>query len=219
MDKAMRIRVLIADDHDLFRAGLKEIFKLKTEIFCKDEASNGEQVLRLLRKDKYDLLLLDMTMAGLSGIELIKQVRILDANLPILVLSMHEVAQLAFHAIKAGANGYITKGSKPEKLFDAIRKVAGGGKYMDPHLSEELAFSNALAQQAMPHHLLSGREFEIFRLLAEGKSNHDISGLLLISEKTVSTYKSRILGKMDFNSVADIVRYAMQHHIIGEITP
>lgn len=219
MRSPMRVRVLIADDHALVREGLKEIFKLQSAIFCKGEAASGEQVLQLLRAEKYDLLLLDMTMEGLSGIELIRHVRNLDVKLPILVLSMHNVAQLAFHAIKAGANGYITKGCRPEKLFDAVWKVAGGGKYMDPHLSEELAFSNAFSQQSLPHNLLSSREFEIFQLLATGKSNHDISRLLFISEKTVSTYKSRILEKMGLTSVADIVRYAVQHKIIDQIVP
>jgi DNA-binding NarL/FixJ family response regulator len=211
----MTIQVLIADDHAIVREGLKQVIKLQSAIECAAEASSGEQVLRLLREREFDLLLLDMTMAGVSGVELIKQVRSLRPCLPILILSMHDVPQLALHAIKAGANGYITKGSEPEKIFDAIAKVAQGGRYIDPHLSEELTFDSASSGRDAPHQRLSSREFEIFRLLAEGKGNQEIARSLLISEKTVSTYKSRLMEKMQLNSVAELVRYAVENHILG----
>ena len=209
----MSIRVLVADDHAIVREGLKQIIKLQSAIQCAAEASNGEQVLKLLREQDFDLLLLDMTMDGLSGVDLIKHVRSLRPRLPILILSMHDVAQLALHAINAGANGYITKGSEPEKIFDAIARVAQGGRYIDPHLSEELTFDNA-ARRESPHKLLSAREFEIFRHIALGRSNQDIARALFISEKTVSTYKYRILEKMRLGSVAELVRYAMENKIV-----
>jgi DNA-binding NarL/FixJ family response regulator len=207
------IRVLIADDHAIVREGLKQIIKLQSAIECAAEASCGEQVLRLLREQDFDLLLLDMTMQGLSGVELIRQVRSLRPALPILILSMHDVAQLALHAIKAGANGYITKGSEPEKIFDAIGRVARGGRYIDPHLSEELTFESAAERPDAPHTLLSLREFEVFRLLAAGHGNQEIAHLLAISEKTVSTYKTRILDKMGMRGVAELVRYAVERDL------
>jgi len=211
----MKIRLLIADDHSIVRGGLKQIFKLQSNIEVTGEAGNGEQVLQLVREKDFDLLLLDMTMDGLSGVDLIRRVKNLKAALPILVLSMHNVSQLAFHAIKAGANGYITKGSEPENLLAAIHKVAGGGRYIDPMLTEELAFNSTLSKDDRPpHNLLSGRELEVFRLLATGKHNNDISQQLFISDKTVSTYKTRIMEKMKFANMTDLVRYAVEHNII-----
>jgi DNA-binding NarL/FixJ family response regulator len=122
---------------------------------------------------------------------------------------------LAFHAIRAGANGYITKGSEPENLLDAIHKVAGGGRYIDPGLTEELAFNTAFPEQSLPHNLLSSREFEVFRLLVIGKHINEISQQLFISNKTVSTHKTRIMEKMKLSNTADLVRYAVQHEITG----
>ena len=211
----MAIRVLIADDHKIIREGLKHMMKLQSEVQCAAEASSGEEVLKALAHDAFDLLLMDMTMDGLSGVELVKQVRAMHPKLPILVLSMHNVAQLAFHALRAGANGYITKDSDPEKLFGAIRKVASGGKYVDPQLSEEMVLDNVFGRGESPHKLLSGREFEIFSLLARGKSNREIAQSLFISEKTVSTYKARIMEKMQLSSVADLVRYALDNKILS----
>lgn len=209
----MTIRVLIADDHAIVREGLKQVIRLQSTIECAAEAGSGEEVLRLLREQAFDLLLLDMSMGELSGVALIKQVRALRPELPILILSMHDVPQLALHAIKAGANGYITKGSEPEKIFDAITRVAGGGRYMDAHLSEELTFANVATRGGAPHLGLSGREFEVYRLLANGRGNQYIAHALSISEKTVSTYKTRLLDKMGAGSVADLVRYAVEHRL------
>jgi two-component system, NarL family, uhpT operon response regulator UhpA len=210
----MKIRLLIADDHSIVREGLKQIFKLQPDIEVAGEAGNGDQVLQKVREGNIDLLLLDMTMEGLSGVELIRRIKNLKSSLPILVLSMHNVPQLVFHALRAGANGYITKGSEPELLMAAIHKVAAGGKYIDPGLAEELAFANTIAEGELPHNALSSREFEVFRLLAMGKHNNDISQQLFISDKTVSTYKTRIMEKMKLSNMADLVRYAVEHNII-----
>lgn len=210
----MTVRVLIADDHKIVREGLKHMMKFQSEVQCVAEATSGQEVLKALADSEFDLLLLDMTMGGLSGVQLVKQIRAMRPHLPILVLSMHNVAQLAFHALRAGANGYITKDSDPEKLFAAMKKVAGGGKYVDPHLSEEMLFDNFFPRGELPHQQLSAREFEIFRLLAQGKSNREIAQILFISEKTVSTYKARLLEKMQLSSVADLVRYALDNKIL-----
>lgn len=210
----MKIRLLIADDHSIVREGLKQIFRLQSDIDVAGEASNGDQVLQKVRAEDFDLLLLDMTMDGLSGVDMIRRVKNLKATLPILVLSMHNVSQLAFHAIRAGANGYITKGSEPEILLAAIHKVAAGGRYIDSILTEELAFSSTFPEDVLPHKLLSSREFEVFRMLAIGRHNNDISQQLFISDKTVSTYKTRIMEKMKLSNMADLVRYAVEHNII-----
>lgn len=211
----MKIRLLLADDHSIVREGLKQIFRLQSGIDVVGEASNGDQVLQWVREGDFDLLLLDMTMDGISGVDLIRRVKNLKPTLPILVLSMHSVSQLAFHAIRAGANGYITKGSEPENLLAAIHKVAGGGRYIDPSLTEELVFNTAFPEQSLPHNLLSSREFEVFRLLVIGKHINEISQQLFISNKTVSTHKTRIMEKMKLSNTADLVRYAVQHEITG----
>jgi DNA-binding NarL/FixJ family response regulator len=210
----MIVRILIADDHKIVREGLKHMMKFQSELQCLAEAASGEEVLKELAHNEFDLLLLDMTMEGLSGPQLVKQIRALHPSLPILVLSMHNVTQLAIHAIRAGANGYITKDSDPEKLFAAIKKVANGGKYLDPHLAEEM-LDNFSRRDDLPHQQLSGREFEIFRLLANGKSNQEIAQILFISVKTVSTHKARVLEKMQLSSVTDLVRYALENKILG----
>ncbi len=208
------IRILLADDHAILRKGLKQLFSLEADLEVASEASNGAEVLQTLREHEFDLVLLDMSMEGISGAELIKSVKALKPALPILVLSMHKVMQVATLAIKAGADGYITKDSEPEILLAAIRKVAGGGKYLSPVISEELAYSTVFPDRALPHGQLSGREFEVFRLLVAGMSSNDVAEKLLISNKTVSTYKTRILEKMNLNSVADMVRYAVQHDLV-----
>lgn len=208
------IRLLIADDHAIVREGLKKIFALSLDIELAAEAVDGAGVIQHLRSaTDFDLLLLDMTMPGVDGIGLIGHIKACRAALPILVLSMHNESQIAFYAIKAGAAGYITKDSDPEILLEAIRKVAGGGRYIDPILAERLAFDAALPAQRAPHALLSDREFEVFRLLVAGKRVHEIAGLLAISNKTVSTHKLHLMRKMKVSNSADLVYYAIQHNL------
>jgi DNA-binding NarL/FixJ family response regulator len=202
------IRILLADDHAILRKGLKQLFELTDDLKVTCEASNGAEVLHLLQMHEFDLLLLDMAMEGLSGAELIGQVSAMKPALPILVLSMHKIPQLAVLALKAGADGYITKDSDPEMLLYGIRKVAAGGKYISQILSEEIAFSTSFPDRAMQHGKLSSREYEVFRLLASGLSNNEIAEQLIISNKTVSTYKTRIMEKMNFQNMAALIRYA-----------
>ena len=205
------IRLLVADDHAILRNGLKQLFGLEADIAVAGEAANGSEVLRLIGEHEFDLLLLDMTMDGENGTELIKHIKATKPALPILVLSMHKVSQVALLALKAGAEGYITKDSETESLLAAIRKVAGGGKYIDPVLAEEIAYNSSFPEQVQPHAHLSGREFEVFRLLIDGRHINEIAQQLSLSNKTVSTYKARIMEKMDIHNVPDLVRYAVQH--------
>ena len=207
------IRLLIADDHAIMRGGLKQIIALASDIRIDCEATDGAEVLQHVRNGNFDVLLLDMSMPGISGAELIGRVKAIRKTLPILVLSMHNEPQVASRAFKAGASGYITKDSEPERLMDAIRKVADGLRYIDPLLAGKMAFDITFPERP-PHALLSDRELEVMRLQASGRSINEIAGQLAISNKTVSTHKMRLMEKMDFSSTADIVKYAMKHNLL-----
>ena len=209
------IRLVIADDHAIVRGGLKQIFALIPDFEVVGEATNGNEVLACLRQPPFDLLLLDMNMPGISGAELITRVKAHQADLPILVLSMHNEPQVAARALKAGANGYITKDCEPEILMAAIRKVASRGKYIDPDLAEKMVFDASSSAGKPLHSLLSGRELEVFRLLTTGQGVNDIATELAISNKTVSTHKVRLMEKMNLSSMAELMRYAMQHSLLG----
>lgn len=208
------IRVLIADDHAIVREGLKQLFALDKDFAVAGEAVNGGQVLEVLREGGVDLILLDMTMPGISGANLISRIRLHNEYPPILVLSMHNEPQIARRAITAGAAGYLTKDSGPEMLRMAMRKVASGGRFIDPELAESLVFDAGLSGQRLPHELLSDREFHILRLFVRGRSINDIAEELSISNKTVSTHKTRLMQKMSFNNNAELVRYAVAHGLI-----
>lgn len=209
------IRLVIADDHAIVRSGLKQIFALVPDFEVVSEAINGAEVLESLRREPFDLLLLDLNMAGISGADLIIRVKEQRPDLPILVLSMHNDPQLAARMLKAGADGYITKDCNPDILMLAIRKVAANGKYIAPELAEKMVFNATSTAQRLPHSLLSDRELEVFRLLIAGKGVNEIAAQLAISNKTVSTHKVRLMEKMNLSSMADLVRYAMEHHIQG----
>jgi DNA-binding NarL/FixJ family response regulator len=206
-------RVLIADDHALVRDGLKRILEGNDDLTVAGEAANGHEVLQALTAIQFDVLLLDLSMPGRSGIDLIKLVKERTPKLPVLVLTMHEEEQYAVRAIRAGASGYLTKDSAATQLVTAIRKVAGGGLFINAAVAEQLALNIMTASSELSHTLLSDREFEIFHLLVAGKSITDIGRQLCLSVKTVSTHKSRILQKMRLNSIADLTRYAIEHHI------
>lgn len=208
------IRLLIADDHAIVRGGLKQIFALVPDFEVVGEAVNGAEVLDCLRQQEFDLLLLDINMPGVSGADLIVRVKAQRAALPILVLSMHNETQVAVRVLKAGANGYITKDSEPDILLAAIRKVAAGGKYIVPELAEKMVFDVATPGEAPPHALLSNRELEVFRLLTTGKGVNDIAAELCISNKTVSTHKVHLMEKLNLSSMAELMRYAMQHGLL-----
>ena len=201
--------VLIADDHALVRDGLKQLFSTMGDICAMGEAMNGAEVLEMLRHGKgFDLLLLDLIMPGVSGANLIGRVRDQHKSLPILVLSMHNEWQVAKRALQAGASGFISKGSPQETLIAAIRKVAAGGRFIEPLLAEQMAFEKTAAGDEVPHDRLSGRELCILKLIARGKTVNEIAEQLSISNKTVSTHKVRMMQKMNFQSNAQLVRYA-----------
>ncbi len=206
------IRVILADDHQIVRQGLRQILALASDVVVVGEAANGQDVLSLIEEIECDVLLLDMTMPGLSGVELIKRIKQSERSPSILVLSMHNEGQLVTRALKAGAVGYITKDSDPEMLVSALRKVAKGGKYIDPVLVDEMVFEIGLDGRA-PHERLSDREFQIFQLLVGGKSVTGIADSLSLSSKTISTHKLRLMQKMQMNSIAELTRYAIEHDL------
>jgi len=208
------IQVLLADDHAIVRSGLKQLLMLSEDISVTAEATHGAQVMELLRADTFDLILLDMAMPGISGIDLIARIRVHDLNLPILVLSMSNEVQVVRRTLRAGANGYLTKDSEPEVLLTAIRKTAAGNRFIDPLLVEEMVFEPDAANTRPAHEQLSNREFHILSLLARGKTVNDIALELAISNKTVSTHKARLMQKMNFRSNAELVRYGVTHGLV-----
>ena len=203
------IRVLIADDHEIVRDGLKRILGATGDIEVAGEAAGGDEALSLARANDYDIALIDMSMPGLSGIDLVKRLRAEKPKLKLLVLSMHGEHQYAARALKAGAQGYLTKDAASEQLLGAIRKVAAGGV----HISEAAAAS-IVSQQRAPHEALSDREFEVMRLLVEGLGPTEIGERLHLSVKTVSTHKTRLLEKLKLGSTAELVRYAMENKLL-----
>ncbi|MCZ8253297.1 MAG: response regulator transcription factor [Hylemonella sp.] len=209
------IRLMIADDHAIVRSGLRQLLSLAPDISVASEAVDGAQVLEGLRRELPDLLLLDINMPGLSGPDLIVRIKSHWPALPILVLSMHNEGQVAARVLKAGASGYVTKDSEMEVLLGAIRRVASGGKFIVPELAEKLVFDISLGSDQQPHQALSDRELEVFRLLVAGQGVNDIAEQLCISNKTVSTHKTRLMEKLNISSTAELVRYAMQHGLLN----
>jgi len=208
------IRVLLADDHAIVREGLRRILSAAEGIAVGGEASNGFDVLAKVKDEVWDLLLLDLSMPGKGGMDLIKQVKAEKPDLPILVLSMHDEAQYAVRALKAGASGYLNKVSAGEALIAAVRKVAGGGVYVSQATAEALARSVMPANQAQPGAALSDREFQVLGLLAAGNTVSAIAQELHLSVKTVSTHKTRVMEKLELRSHTDLVRYAMASGLI-----
>lgn len=208
------IRLLIADDHAILRDGIKQLVSGTSDIKVVAEAANGEEIRDCLGKNAFDLILLDLSMPGIDGVELISQLKSHWPGLPILVFSGHIEIGVAVVAIKAGASGYVTKDSSPATLLHAIRKVAGGGKCMDPEIAEQVVFSMLNPQQSLPHMRLSRRELEIFLLLAKGNSVNAIAEHLSISNKTVSSHKTHLMEKMNLSSNANLVHYALEHRLI-----
>jgi DNA-binding NarL/FixJ family response regulator len=179
------------------------------------EAVDGTEVLELLQRGvHFDLLLLDLTMPGISGVNLITRIQAINKSLPILVLSMHNELQVVKRVIQAGATGFITKGSTQETLIAAIRKVASGGRFVDPALSEQVMFEKQVPREEVPHERLSPRELDILKQIARGKTVNDIAEMFFISNKTVSTHKARLMEKLNHQSIAELVRYAADHKLV-----
>jgi len=209
------IRLVIADDHAIVREGLKRIVAEAPALQIEAEASDGNEVVRLVRERDFDVLVLDLSMPGRSGMELIKLVKSEKPKLRVLVLSMHQETQYAVRAIKSGASGYLTKESAPELLVQAIQKIASGGAYISAEVAEQLALGAMPGSDKPPHETLSDREFEVFRLLVAGSSVTEIATGLKLSVKTVSTHKSNLMSKLGVSNQSDLVRYAMRHGLSG----
>ena len=212
----MTIKVLIADDHTLVRDGLRHILGNAKGFEVAGEAYDAATTLTLARSSDADVLVLDLSMPGRSGIELLRQIREERPALRILVLTMHAEQQYATRAFKAGASGYLTKESASEELVAAVSKVAAGGAYVSLAMAERFAQSLSEPADALPHQRLSNREFEVFRRLCAGESITDIGEALCLSAKTVSTYKARILEKMQLPHEAALVRYAVRHKLFDD---
>jgi two-component system invasion response regulator UvrY len=208
------IRVLIADDHAVVRQGLKQILGDTPEMVVAGEATTGQEVLDRVRAEAWDVVVLDISMPDRSGLDILKQLRSERPKLPVLVLSMHSEDQYAMRVLKAGASGYLTKDSAPDELVKAVRKVVSGGRYVSAFLAEKLAFEIGTDSNRLPHETLSDREFQVLRGIAAGKSVTEIAAELYLSPKTVSTYRARLLQKMNLTTNAELIHYAIQNHLI-----
>ena len=207
-------RIVVADDHTIVREGLKQILAGQPDFEVVAEASDGHEVMKRVRELEFDVLLLDMSMPGKSGVELIKQVKAEKPRLRVLVLTMHEEHQYAVRAIRAGASGYLTKEGASSQLVTALRKVAAGGAYISAEVAEQLALNAMPDSQGPLHGTLSDREFQVFRMIAEGKSVSEIAERLNLSVKTVSTHKSNVLQKMNMSTTGELIRYALENNLV-----
>lgn len=210
----LKVNILIVDDHAVVREGLKYILSKADDLCVICEAGNAPDGMALRRKHPCDLVLLDLSLPGKSGVELLKMLRDEFPRVRVLILSTYPEDQYAVRVLNQGASGYLTKESAPEQMVTAIRKVAGGGKYISPAMAERLVDEIATDAHHAPHELLSDREFEVFKLIAKGKSLTDIARGMHVSIKTISTHRARILDKTRFKANADFTRYALQHGLI-----
>lgn len=208
------IKILIADDHAIVRRGLKQILTETADMVVAGEAQNGQELLEKMRSDQWDVVVLDISMPGRGGLDILKQLKSERPKLPVLMLTIHPEDQYAVRVLRAGASGYLTKESAPDHLVEAIRKVARGGKYISPHLAERLAFSLESISERPLHEALSDREFQVLRLIASGKTVKEIGEELSLSVKTISTYRTRILEKMKMKNNAEMTHYAIHQKLL-----
>jgi two-component system invasion response regulator UvrY len=208
------INILIADDHAVVRKGLRQILTETPDLRVADEAVDGEDVLEKVKRNSYDVIVLDISMPGMSGLDALKRLNVEHPDLPVLVLSIYSEDQYALRVLKAGASGYLTKESAPGELVSAIRKVAKGGKYVSAYLAEKLAFGLSAPANANPHENLSDREMQVLCMIASGKTISEIAQDISLSVKTVSTYRRRILTKMKLKNNAELTHYAIRNNLI-----
>lgn len=208
------IKVLIADDHALFRDGLRRIFSETEDIEVVAEAVDGKDILKKAREYEWDIILLDINLPDINGLDILKRILSVNTAARILVLSMYPEEEYAIRAIRSGASGYLTKDSPTDQLINVIRRLARGGKYVNPELAEKLLFNPVLDSAALTHTTFSDRELHVFKMIVSGESLTAIANKLSLSVKTVSTYRSRILEKMNMKNNAQLVRYAIQHRLV-----
>jgi DNA-binding NarL/FixJ family response regulator len=208
------MKILIADDHAVVRHGLRQILADDFKKAAFGEASTGQEALSKVWNEKWDVVVLDITMPGRGGLEVLKEIKKSKPKLPVLVLSMHPEDQFAVRVLKAGASGYMTKESAPQELVGAIRKVVGGGRHVSTSLAELMAAYISIDAQRSPHELLSNREFQVMRLIASGKTVSAIAKELSLSVRTVSTYRTRILEKTGMKTNAELTHYSIQNNLV-----
>jgi len=207
-------KILIADDHPIVRQGLKQILSEEFDPVTFGEAQNSQEVVDLVREKSWDIVVLDITMPGRGGLDVLKELKNQYPKLPVLVLSMHPEDQYAVRVLKAGASGYLTKGSVREELIKAIKKVLGGGKYVSPSLAEKMAFNLETKTEKPLHETLSDREYQVMILIASGKTVSEIAEELSLSVKTIDTYRTRILEKMKMKTNAELTHYAIKQGLV-----
>ncbi len=207
-------KVLIADDHAVVRQGLRQILTDVPELNVVGEADNGQTVLNLMRAEPWDVLVLDLSMPGLGGLDILKDLLRERPDTRVLVLSMHPEDQYAVRLLKAGAAGYLTKETAPDELVAAVRKVLTGGRYISPALAEKLAFDVGRDDDRPRHEKLSDREFQVMRQLAAGMTVQQIAAELMLSPKTISTYRARVLEKLQLKTNAELIYYAIHNRLV-----
>lgn len=207
------IKVLIADDHAVVRNGLKQIIQERAGLQVAGEASNGQEVLEMIRAERWDVLVLDLSMPVRGGLEVLHDVKQIAPGLPVLILSMYPESQYGIRALRAGAAGYMNKECALDELVSAIQKVVAGGKYVGASLAERLAFELSGSLNKEPHELLSDREYDVMCMIGAGKSPEQIARELSLSIKTISTYRARVLQKLNLNKNAELIRYVLEHNL------
>lgn len=208
------IKIFIADDHAIVRKGLKQIISETPDMIVSEEADNGLEALDKISENNYDVILLDISMPGKNGLEILRLVRKKKPKLPVLMLSVHPEEQYAVRSLRAGASGYLTKESAPDELIAAIRKISKGGKFVNASLAEKLISELEIYVERPSHETLSDREYQVMCMSALGKTLKEIAQELSLSIQTVSTYRTRILEKMNMNSIAEVIRYAVKHGLV-----
>lgn len=210
------LKVLIADDHPVVRQGVKQILTEELQLKQFGEARNAREVLEKVSRNKWDILILDINLPDMNGLEILRQLKKVHPDIPVLVLTVFDEDQIAIRVLKAGASGFVTKETMPNELIAAVKKIHSGGKYVSPSLAEKLVFNIYIyAEDEKPvHHKLSNREYQVICLIAAGKSVKQIAEDLYLSIQTIRTYRTRILEKMEMNTDAELIHYAIQHGLI-----
>jgi DNA-binding NarL/FixJ family response regulator len=206
-------KILIADDHAVVREGLKQIIAKASDMTVIEEAATGQEALSKVAAHDFDVVVLDISMPDMSGLEVLKHIKSDHPGLPVLVLSVYSEEAYAIRTLRSGASGYLTKESSADRLLEAIRRVSKGGKYVSPSLAEKLAYDMAAYSDRAPHQKLSDREFQVLRLLSSGKTVREIAEELSLGAPSVSTYRARILSKMKMKHVAELTHYAIRHRL------